>query len=179
MNLKPYVLTILSILLFTIGCSKNAPDIPPPTEAPPVAVEDTSQPVDDTPKPVVEEAPEPEDLPDVDISKIRMEDVYFDFDKSDLRSDALDVLAGHVEVLKANVDIKVLIEGHCDERGTEEYNQALGERRANRVREYYISSGISANRLRTISYGELRPKAEGSNEAAWALNRRAHFVLSK
>jgi peptidoglycan-associated lipoprotein len=85
----------------------------------------------------------------------------------------------YVSVLNANPDLKVLVEGHCDERGTEEYNLALGERRANRVKTYLVNAGVDASRLKTISYGELRPKAQGSNEEAWALNRRAHFKLSQ
>ena len=180
MNSKTIVYLILASLLMTLfSCDKNTADIPSPKEAPPVVVEKPAEEVKPPPKPVVEEVEEPEEVPTVDLSKINMGDVYFDFDKSDLRDDAIDRLKSHVEILKANPEILVLIEGHCDERGTEEYNLALGERRATRVLDYFASSGIDGSRLKTISYGELRPKAEGSDEDAWSKNRRAHFKLSK
>jgi len=177
MNFKPHALVVLILLLTTFACQKDA-DIPVPVEPPPVAVENTAEVVKETPKPVVEPV-KPPPISTVDLSNIKMEDVYFDFDKSELRDDTKAVLSRHAEVLKANSEIKVLVEGHCDERGTEDYNLGLGERRANRVREFYMSYGISADRIKTISYGELRPKAQGSNEDAWAMNRRAHFQLSK
>lgn len=129
-------------------------------------------------KPQVEETTEPEDLDKIDLSHIKMDDVYFDFDQATLRDDARATLNRHAEILKANPKVNVLIEGHCDERGTEDYNLALGERRAERVRSYLQSLGIGSERMRTISYGESQPKAMGSDESAWSQNRRAHFVLS-
>ncbi len=177
MNFKPHALVVLFLLLISFACQKNA-DIPVPVEPPPVAVEKPAEEVKEAPKPMVEEV-KPPPISTVDLSSIKMDDVYFDFDKSDLRDDAKSALNRYVQILKANEEIIVLIEGHCDERGTEDYNLGLGERRAERVRSYYIESGISASRLKTISYGELRPKAQGSNEDAWAQNRRAHFKLAK
>ncbi len=104
-------------------------------------------------------------------------DVYFDFDKSDLRPEAQEQLAKNADWLKANSDYKATIEGHCDERGTNEYNLALGERRANAAKDYLVSLGVAADRLETISYGEERPVCKESTESCWQRNRRAHFVI--
>ncbi len=103
--------------------------------------------------------------------------VYFDFDKYNLRPDAIQILRGNIEYLKANPNVAVRIEGHCDERGTNEYNMALGMRRANSSRNYLIANGISASRITVRSYGEEQPVDPGHNEAAWAKNRRAEFIV--
>ncbi len=105
------------------------------------------------------------------------EDVYFDFDQSMIRPDAQEVLRKKAEFLRENSMVSVVIEGHCDERGTAEYNLALGERRALAAKAFLMDLGISSSRLSTISYGEERPIDPRSNEEAWARNRRAHFVL--
>lgn len=103
--------------------------------------------------------------------------IFFDFDKSDLRPDAIDQLNRQAEFLNANGGITVVIEGHCDERGTREYNLALGERRASSAKRYLQSMGIGGGRMETISYGKERPAVLGSNEDAWAQNRRAVMVV--
>ncbi len=103
--------------------------------------------------------------------------VFFDFDKSDLRPDAIETLNRQADWLNANGAITVTIEGHCDERGTREYNLALGERRAAAARQYLESMGIGGGRMDTVSYGKERPAVLGSNEAAWAQNRRAVMVV--
>jgi peptidoglycan-associated lipoprotein len=105
------------------------------------------------------------------------EDIYFDFDQAVIRPDAQEVLRRNAEFLRENPGVSVVIEGHCDERGTSEYNLALGERRALASKAFLMNLGISSSRLSTISYGEERPVDPGSNEEAWARNRRAHFVL--
>ncbi len=105
-----------------------------------------------------------------------MADLFFDFDKSELRTDGREQLQTNSKWLQANTSKKLIIEGHCDERGTNEYNLALGERRANSAREYLIKLGIEPARINTVSYGEERPFAAGHNEKAWAQNRRDHFV---
>ena len=104
--------------------------------------------------------------------------VYFALNSSDLDGDSKSVLAEQAEWLKANPRVLVVIEGRCDERGTEEYNLALGERRANAVKQYLISKGVAADRISTISYGKERPAVLGNNEAAWAQNRRAVTVVA-
>jgi len=104
------------------------------------------------------------------------ENIYFDFDKYNLLPLAQQVLQRKAEWLRNNPDVPVIIEGHCDERGTNEYNLALGDRRAESARTYLINLGIAGSRLTTVSYGEERPVDSGHNEVAWAKNRRAHFT---
>lgn len=104
--------------------------------------------------------------------------VFFDFDKSDLKPEAQDTIEKVVAWMKQYPDVTLTIEGHCDERGTREYNLALGERRANSVYRYMIALGIDPSRLSTISYGKERPAVLGSNESAWAQNRRGVFVVN-
>jgi peptidoglycan-associated lipoprotein len=106
-----------------------------------------------------------------------LKDIHFDFDKYDIRPEDAEVLKGNAALLTKYPKVKIQIEGHCDERGTVEYNLALGERRANSTKKYLISLGIAADRISTISYGKERPLDPGHNEEAWAKNRRAHEVI--
>jgi peptidoglycan-associated lipoprotein len=106
-----------------------------------------------------------------------IKDVHFGFDRYDLTPKSREILAQNAELLLKNPRVKIQIEGHCDERGTVEYNLALGERRANSTRQYLISLGVSADRISTISYGEEMPLDPRRNEEAWAKNRRAHFIV--
>lgn len=102
--------------------------------------------------------------------------IHFGYDKSNLDGEARKILAGNVAWLKANANSRLQIEGHCDQRGTIEYNVALGERRANSVKAYMVSLGVKADRLSTISYGKEKPIDNGDSESAMAKNRRANFV---
>jgi peptidoglycan-associated lipoprotein len=111
------------------------------------------------------------------VESLTFEKVYFDFDKYDLTAEARDILAEHARLLKNFPNVKLLIEGHCDERGTIEYNLALGERRANAVKSYLTNYGIHPDRVYTISYGKERPVDGGHTEEAWAKNRRAAFNI--
>ena len=104
--------------------------------------------------------------------------VFFGYDSSDLDSDALELLQDQVAWLKQNSNVNVTIEGHCDERGTREYNLALGEKRAQSVKNYLIGLGISPDRVSTISYGKERPAVVGSNDGAWAQNRRSVTLVN-
>jgi peptidoglycan-associated lipoprotein len=106
-----------------------------------------------------------------------LKDAFFDFDKAALRDDQKAALNEDVAWLKGNAGAKVLIEGHCDERGTVEYNLGLGERRAKAVKDYLIAAGVAADRISIISYGKERPFVLGHDESAWKWNRRGHFVL--
>jgi peptidoglycan-associated lipoprotein len=106
------------------------------------------------------------------------ETIHFAFDSSLLSDQAQRILNGKAEYLRTNSGVTVTVEGHCDERGTDVYNIALGERRAESVKNFLVDLGISAGRLNTISYGEERPIALGQNEASWAKNRRAQFVVN-
>ncbi len=104
--------------------------------------------------------------------------VFFGYDSSDLDSDALELLQDQVAWLKQNSNVSVTIEGHCDERGTREYNLALGEKRAQSVKNYLIGLGINPDRVSTISYGKERPAVVGSNDGAWAQNRRSVTIVN-
>lgn len=112
-----------------------------------------------------------------EIEDYGFETIYFDFDKYSLRNDARDALDHNFNVLRDNPSLRIVIEGHCDERGTDEYNLALGEKRAKAARDYLIRLGIDESRVTIISYGEERPVAMGHDESAWKLNRRGEFEL--
>ena len=109
-----------------------------------------------------------------------LKDIHFDFDKYNIRPGDAEILRENAALLKKYPEVKIQIEGHCDERGTVEYNLALGERRANATKRYLVSLGVSGDRISTISYGKEKPLDPGHNEEAWAKNRRAHtIILSK
>jgi peptidoglycan-associated lipoprotein len=120
--------------------------------------------------------PVQEDLGAIFTREVR--DAYFDFDKADIRPDAREALAKTADLLRNYPSIRVTIEGHCDERGSTEYNLALGDRRAAAVKNYLVSLGISADRMSTVSYGKEKPFCMESNEPCWQQNRRGHFVKS-
>lgn len=107
-----------------------------------------------------------------------LKNAYFDYDKADLRDDARAALADDAHWLKRYPSTQILVEGHCDERGTEEYNLALGDRRANVVREYLASLGVGPNRVKTISYGKERPLCTEETEGCWQQNRQGHLVIT-
>ncbi|MBF0328107.1 MAG: peptidoglycan-associated lipoprotein Pal [Nitrospirae bacterium] len=109
----------------------------------------------------------------------RLKDVYFDFDRYDIRDDAKPVLKDASAGLVKNRGIKIIIEGHCDERGTNEYNLGLGDKRANAVKNFLLSLGIPSSKIETVSYGEEKPVCSEAAEECWARNRRAHFVLTE
>lgn len=116
-------------------------------------------------------------LSDAEIFASSIKDAFFDYDSYSLRDDARTALTESVRVLKERSNIRFTIEGHCDERGSEAYNLALGEKRANAARDFFISQGIDPARIDTISYGEEKPFATGHDEEAWKQNRRAHLVM--
>ena len=104
--------------------------------------------------------------------------IFYDYDKSNIRNDQRATLQKQAEWLKRYPQVQITLEGHCDERGTREYNLALGERRANSAKDFLVANGIAANRVRVISYGKERPVALGHDEASWAQNRRAVSVIT-
>ncbi len=108
---------------------------------------------------------------------ISLKRIYFDFDQFVLRDDAKKILRNNAQQLLERMGVSVVVEGHCDDRGTNEYNLALGERRANSVKKYLVNLGVKGSRISTISYGEEQPLDVGSNEAAWAKNRRADLSV--
>ena len=169
--LSSVTLVALILTFLFVGCAKEEP--PPPTAE--------AQPRPAAPPPPPPSPPPPPPGPSISqqaFQEFQNQDIYFDFDKYDLRTDARATLDRKASFLNQNSSIRVQVEGHCDERGTNEYNMALGERRANAAKQYLTTAGISAGRLSTISYGEERPLDPGHNEAAWARNRRAHFVIT-
>ncbi len=111
------------------------------------------------------------------LADLNIQNIYFDFDKSSIRPDAREILKADAEIFTKNSGATIVVEGHCDERGTAEYNMALGERRAQETKQYLVNLGIPASRIETISYGEEKPADPGHTEAAWAQNRRAQFLL--
>lgn len=136
----------------------------------------------DTPPLTTEEPPPPpppptDDSGDLDTpTDLELQTIYFEYDKYSLKSDAKDALSKNAATLGAYPGVTVVIEGHCDERGTVEYNLALGEKRARAARDYLVDLGIGADRIRTISYGEERPADPGHGESSWSKNRRAEFL---
>jgi peptidoglycan-associated lipoprotein len=159
-----FTAALMSILI--AGCAKK-PKVEPPTKTTPTETKPADKPSD---KPTTE-GPGVNTEPS---SKFMA--IYFDFDKYNLRDDAKANLKRNIDVMKAESDLKIIVEGHCDERGTVEYNLALGERRAKSARDYMVSMGIKGDRISTISYGKERPALYGHDEEAWAKNRRDEFV---
>jgi peptidoglycan-associated lipoprotein len=123
------------------------------------------------PPPVVEKGPSDDEL---FLKEVR--DAYFDYDKADIRPDAREALSKTADFLKGHPQFKVTIEGHCDERGSTEYNLGLGQRRADAVKQYLVSLGVPADRLATVSFGKEKPFCQEHNEPCWQQNRRGHFV---
>ena len=176
-------------LLTAVACSKKTPPIARPAPPPPVAASTTPPPRPPAPPEPVREPTmvPPEPVRDDAISSASLDDlnknspmkpVYYELDSSELSAANQKVLDENATLLKRYASWAVTVEGHCDERGTAEYNLALGERRAMAARAYLVSLGIPADRLRTVSYGKEFPFDPGHDEAAFAKNRRAHFVIT-
>ena len=164
------VLASMTAIALSLGAC--APKTPPPVVTPPAAV-DNSKSTDPNSLEVVELPAMQADL----IAKAGSDVVYFGTDEYALDAASKATLAAQAKWLIANPSVRASIEGHCDERGTREYNQALGERRANAARDYLLSQGVPAARLLVTSWGKEKPAASGSNEEAWAQNRRAATVV--
>ena len=181
------LIVALATALVATGCPKK-PAETPPAEPTPTPVEKPIERVEVPREPIAEpmpaEAPvqvEPLDemIRDQNEARAYLKTVYFDFDEYALREDTVAALKQNALWLKAHSGFKVVVEGHCDERGTIEYNLELGAKRAHAVVDYLGSLGVDVSKLRTISYGEERPVDPGHDEAAWGLNRRADFTLEK
>jgi peptidoglycan-associated lipoprotein len=164
---------ILAVLtVFTVACSKN---VKPTAPAAGTAVAPAAA---TTPPPAAPAAPTVSPLDDPN-SPLAQRTVYFDFDKSDIKPEFLDTLTAHAKYLVANPSQKIRIEGYTDERGTVEYNVALGDRRAQAVRRFMLFQGVNADQITTVSYGEAHPSDPGHDETAWSKNRRALVVYLK
>jgi len=182
-----FSITVL-LLLFAVGCHKKTPPVvrplpppPPPTaqggQRPPAPPEPVNEPTVVPPEPVAEDKIASSSLDDLNRNS-PLKPVFFALDSDALTAENQKALEEDASILKRYATWTVTIEGHCDERGTAEYNLALGERRAVAARAYLVSLGISADRLRTVSYGKEFPFDPGHDEAAWSKNRRAHFVVT-
>ena len=161
----------------TVAASAAAPAAAPSPAPAPAPSVPSAAPAPPAPAPAAAPAPAPRPVPKEFMAVAALKEVYFDFDKYDIRPEDAKTLDANATWLKSNGDNLVLIEGHCDERGTNEYNLALGERRAKATMNYLVSQGIQANRITIISYGEERPVCSEKTEACWAKNRRASFLV--
>jgi len=169
---------ILAIALF--GCAKKQVTAPPEVQQP-SAME--QQPAKEGPEKITEEKVAKVETKEVPSKMEEMsglfQDIHFDFDKYNIREDAKPLLEKVADYLIKNGKHNILIEGHCDERGTSEYNLGLGDRRARAAKDYLVSLGVPSSRIEMISYGKERPLCSEHNEECWAKNRRCHFVVMK
>ncbi len=164
------LLALLLAGLVIVGCETK-----PPEEAP----APTPAPVDERPPPAPSPPPAFNDNMEPfypGTTRLLERIFYFEFDRSELNASDLEALQVHAEVLRDNPSRRIVIEGHCDERGTREYNLALGERRADAVRSFLTAAGIAGSRIEMVSYGEERPDDPGQGESSWARNRRAVMI---
>jgi len=168
------ILLVLVLALSIVGCGKKKVNVDEDAEreaAERAAAEAAREPA----------LPEREVEPVVPIrpEDIKLDNIYFEYDKYDLSAESKSTLSANARAMMENAGFSILIEGHCDERGTEEYNLALGEKRALSARDYLVGFGIAKGRISVISYGEEKPVDPRHNDAAWAKNRRAQFVVTK
>jgi peptidoglycan-associated lipoprotein len=179
---------VLLLALVTAGCAKKQPPVarpipppPPPTETPvtppPEPPAPTAETTPSAPPPMAEDTIASGSLDEINKNS-PLKPVFFGLDASEIDGPGQKVLEANAEILKKYPGWQISIEGHCDERGTAEYNLALGERRAIAARNYLVSLGVSADRVKTVSYGKEFPFDPGHTEDAWAKNRRAHFVVT-
>ncbi len=173
---------LLSITLLLSGCPKSADlggmeaiSMPPTTQSEKEEKVKPATPIQELPTIGAPSAQQPA----MASRESPLKDIFFDFDKSTMRNDAKPNLNENLQWLNANPAEQITIEGHCDERGTAEYNLGLGERRAKAIRDYLVAAGIDAKRIKTVSFGKERPFVMGHDEAAWTWNRRAHFVVGE
>jgi peptidoglycan-associated lipoprotein len=184
------LMVVLAVLTaFTVSaCNKNKPPVarpmpPPPisdpaaTTAPPPPPQPVSEPVVVPPEPVAEDSISGRSLDDLNRDS-PLKPMFFLLDSSEVDAEGQKVLQENAAIMKKYPEWQVTIEGHCDERGTAEYNLALGERRALAAKNYLISIGIPADKIKTVSYGKEFPFDPGHDDGAWAKNRRAHFVIT-
>ncbi len=166
-------ITLIAVLALGAGCAKKAVEAPPTTTPAPPTTTNTPPPATTPPA----ETPPTPPSTSSSVTSADLQPAFFDYDSHALRDDARAALDKDAKLLRDNAGVNVTIEGHCDERGTVEYNQALGERRAQAARDFLVNAGISAGRLQVVSYGKERAFSEGHDESAWQQNRRAHLVV--
>lgn len=189
MRRRAFFLILLSFSVVAATSCRSRRAVPPPQTAPPGTTAPAPQPTVSVPTPDSDFVQPQSDTRDVlsedilEANRVARErgwirDAFFAFDASTLDEGAQGALRQSATWLRQNPELRIRIEGHCDERGTEQYNLALGDRRADTAASYLVALGVDRSRISTVSYGEERPFEEGSNESAWAQNRRAHLVLA-
>lgn len=162
---------VLPALLFTVSCAKKSMETAPAVTQPATTPMESAADKADRDRLAAQAAAKQEAF-----KAFSSQDINFDFDSSALRPDAQQILKSKAALMQANPEVKAVIEGHCDDRGTDAYNMALGERRAESAKAFMVNLGIAAKRMSTISYGEEKPLDLGKTEEAYAKNRRDHFV---
>jgi len=188
-----FVLAAIGLALLASACARRpsvtvaaapAPTAPAPVmaPAPPPAAAPAPAPAPVAPTPAPAPAPaaapaQPRPEPKAFVPDPQLGDIFFDFDKSKVKPEGESVLKTSADWLKSNPNRDLIIEGHCDERGTEQYNLALGDRRASAAKDYLVAQGVAASRINTVSYGKERPQCMEKNEDCYSKNRRAHFVI--
>jgi peptidoglycan-associated lipoprotein len=171
------VFVMLSLVFFFTGCAKKAPKVQP--KAGPV-VEKVEEQAPKMEKPALSEEEIFQQKSIEELNKDgNLKRINFDFDKYVVREDMKPILQNNANWILKHSTVELLIEGHCDERGTVEYNIALGEKRAESAKGYVVSLGVSADKIKTVSYGKSKPLVQGVDEATWFQNRRAEFVITK
>ncbi|MBU8920892.1 MAG: peptidoglycan-associated lipoprotein Pal [Bacteroidales bacterium] len=165
-----FLVLVLALLMILPACAKKdtveVQDIEP-------AIEEIVPP----PPPLQEEV---EEVPVIEeVEPVVLEDIFFDYDKFNIKDEYKSILTANAEMLLDNPEVTLLVEGHCDERGTSEYNLALGEKRAKSVLDFLVAYGVGADRLSLVSYGEEKPFDSGHDEHAWGMNRRAHMAVKQ
>lgn len=185
---KSAIVLVLILTVVAAACKGKAkPPVARPQPPVASAVDPAPPPPAEPPQPVVEQpisvpALPPDDLTGKSIDDLNrdspLQPLFFELDSNDVSTSGQQVLQANAAVLKKYPNMQITIEGHCDERGTAEYNLALGERRALAARTYLVSLGIAADRIKTVSYGKEFPFDAGHDESAWLKNRRAHFVIT-
>lgn len=174
------ILVAVPLLIFMASCNKNAVQQEPVTIAKPEAPKVPEAPVEEE-RPTVEVTKQHEpavSAPPTIETKFTAGNIYFEFDSYILTGQAQQILNKLADHMSANPDLRVTVEGHCDSRGTAEYNLALGERRAEAARKFLVDLGVGSERLNIVSFGEERPLAMGDDEGSWARNRRDQFVIN-
>ena len=189
MIVRRFITPVVAAVILVGACGGDPP--PPPPPPPPQANQDSLRAYQDSVRRAqeaaaaeaqrlaAERAAAAERERRVAAARATLEEmVFFDYDRSDIRDDAAAVLRRKVDILRASPQVRLRIEGHADERGSTEYNLALGNRRAEQVRQFLVGFGLSQANFEIVSFGEGRPLQQGSNEAAWARNRRGQFVIT-
>ncbi len=188
MIVRRFIAPVVTAMLVAGACGGDPPPPPPPPPGPDMdslrAYQDSVRAAEEARRraeaeAAAQRAAEAERQRAIAAARATLEEmVFFDYDMSEIRDDAAAVLRQKVAILRASPQVRIRIEGHCDERGSTEYNLALGNRRAEAIRQFLAGFGLSEDRFEIVSFGEGRPLAQGSNESSWARNRRGQFVIT-